>query len=96
MHLERLRKLDNIERRFIELLMYNASELTNILKDEYFFSRNNLIELYKKKIPTTPNKAEISNDKEKILDFLLEHYNLKDNGEVYELLKMFNIECIKI
>lgn len=96
LHLERLRKLDNIERRFIELLMYNASELTNILKDEYFFSRNNLIELYKKKIPTTPNKAEISNDKEKILDFLLEHYNLKDNGEVYELLKMFNIECIKI
>lgn len=90
-HLKGLRKIDTYEQKLIELLIYNASEITNtnILKDEYFFSRNNLIELYKKKIFMTLNKAEISNDKEKTLDFLLEYYNLKDNGEVYELLNMF-------
>ena len=44
----------------------------------------------------TPNKAENSNDKEKILDFLLEYYELRDNGEVYELLNIFNTRGVKI
>lgn len=93
LHLKGLRELNNIERNFIGLLMYNVSEITNeenLFSKKSFFSENNLIELYKKKMFVSQNGAEINNDEEKLLDFLLEYYDLRDNGEIYELLKMFD------
>ena len=93
LHLKGLRELNNIERNFIGLLMYNVSEITNeenLFSKKSFFSENNLIELYKKKMFVSQNGAEINNDEEKLLDFLLEYYDLRDNGEIYELLQMFD------
>ena len=91
LHLNGLEKINENEKKFIQLLIYNSSTITKhdyMFNNEYLFSGNNLIELYKKKLKFQ-NVAEISYDEEKLLDLLFENYDFRDNGEIYDLLKLF-------
>lgn len=38
------------------------------------------------------NETEISYDKKELLSSLIDYYNLYDNSQIYELLKVFSIE----
>ncbi len=44
------------------------------------------------KICMPQNETEISYDKKELLSSLIDYYNLYDNSQIYELLKVFSIE----
>jgi len=91
LHLEGLKENDDYEKEFIELLM-NSKNTNNKFSNEKLFSENDLIALYMNKICMTQNETEISYDKKELLSSLIDYYNLYDNSQIYELLKVFSIE----
>lgn len=93
LHLEGLKENDDYEKEFIELLM-NSKNTNNKSKfsNEKLFSENDLIALYMNKICMPQNETEISYDKKELLSSLIDYYNLYDNSQIYELLKVFSIE----
>lgn len=91
LHLEGLKENDDYEKEFIELLM-NSKNTNNKFSNEKLFSENDLIALYMNKICMPQNETEISCDKKELLSSLIDYYNLYDNSQIYELLKVFSIE----
>lgn len=91
LHLEGLKENDDYEKEFIELLM-NSKNTNNKFSNEKLFSENDLIALYMNKICMPQNETEISYDKKELLSSLIDYYNLYDNSQIYELLKVFSIE----